>query len=164
MGMLGTIMNAMALQQAIERLGAESRCMTALSIPQVAEPYVRRRALRHLEKNRIIIFGGGTGMPFFSTDTTAALRAAEIGATAILMAKNGVDGVYDKDPNKHADAIRFETLTYSEMAEKNIQIMDATAYSFAKDNNIELVVFNGNDSTNISKALAGEIKTTKVTN
>ena len=116
MGMIATIMNALALQNALEELGIETRTMTSLNIPQVAEPYIRRKALSNLEKGRIVIFGGGTGNPYFSTDTTAALRAAEIGADVVLMAKNGTDGVYDKDPRKHADAKLYESLTHQEVS------------------------------------------------
>ena len=126
-GMLATIMNALALQDALESLGVPTRVQTALTITQVAEPYIRRRALRHLEKERIVIFGGGTGNPFFSTDTAAALRALEVGAEVVLMAKNKVDGVYSDDPRKNPEAVRFDELTYLEVLNRGLQVMDTTA-------------------------------------
>lgn len=156
MGMIATIMNALALQNALETLGVETRTMTSLNIPQVAEPYIRRKAISNLEKGMIVIFGGGTGNPYFSTDTTSALRAAEIGAKTILMAKNGVDGVYDKDPKAHADAVRYTTLTHHEVLENGLQVMDSTAAALCKDNNIEIVVFDMNIRGNIRRAALGE--------
>lgn len=156
MGMLGTIMNSLALQDALESVGIPTRVMTALPIPSVAEPYIRRRALRHLEKGRIVILAGGTGSPYFSTDTTAALRAAELEAQVILMAKNGVDGVYDKDPRKFADAIKFDKLTHQEVLERGLQVMDLTAATMCKDNNLDIVVFNMNERGNIKKAINQE--------
>lgn len=156
MGMLATILNALALQNALEELGIETRTMTSLNIPQVAEPYIRRKALSNFDKNRIVIFGGGTGNPYFSTDTTSALRAAETGAEVILMAKNGTDGVYDKDPRKHSDAVRFDCLTHQEVLEKGLEVMDATAAALCKDNNIEIAVFDMNEPGNIRKVASGE--------
>jgi uridylate kinase len=156
MGMIATILNALALQNAIEELGIETRTLTSLNIPQVAEPYIRRKAISHLEKGRVVIFGGGTGNPYFSTDTTSALRAAEIGAKRILMAKNGTDGVYDKDPRKHSDAKKYETITHHEVLDKGLQVMDSTAAALCKDNNIEIVVFDMNVPGNIKRVADGE--------
>ena len=156
MGMLATVMNALALQNALEVCGVHTRTLTSIHMNQVAEPYIRRKAVRHLEKKRIVIFGGGTGNPYFSTDTTASLRAAEINADAILMAKNGVDGVYNDDPRTNPDAKRYETLTYLEMLTKGLQVMDSTAASLCMDNDIYLMVFNMNQSGNIKKAVAGD--------
>lgn len=156
MGMIGTILNALALQNSLESLGVETRVMTSINIPQVAEPYIRRKAISHLDKNRIVIFGGGTGNPYFSTDTTAALRAAELGATTIYMAKNGVDGVYNKDPRKHADATRFSKLTNHELLQKELQVMDSTAAALCHDNKIDIYVFDMNKPGNIKKAILGE--------
>ena len=136
MGMLGTIINALALQNSLEALNLDTRVLTSISIPQVAEPYIRRKALADLDKDRIIIFGGGTGMPYFSTDTTAALRAAELNSDLILMAKNGVDGVYDKDPKTNKDAKKYSKLTHREVLEKNLQVMDATAASLCLEKNM----------------------------
>ncbi len=156
MGMIATIINALALQNALESLGVETRAMTSLNIPQVAEPYIRRKAISNLEKGMIVIFGGGTGNPYFSTDTTSALRAAEIGAKTILMAKNGTDGVYDKDPRTHDDAVRYETLTHHEVLENGLQVMDSTAAALCKDNDIEIIVFDMNIQGNIKRAALGE--------
>lgn len=156
MGMLATILNALALQNAIEELGIETRTMTSLNIPQVAEPYIRRKAISNFEKNRIVIFGGGTGNPYFSTDTTSALRAAELGAKRILMAKNGTDGVYDKDPRYHDDAKKYAKLSHQEVLELGLGVMDSTASALCKDNNIEIVVFDMNQPGNIKKAAAGK--------
>ena len=156
MGMIATIMNALALQNALEELGIETRTMTSLNIPQVAEPYIRRKALSNLAKGRIVIFGGGTGNPYFSTDTTSALRAAEIGADVVLMAKNGTDGVYDKDPRTHKDAIKFTTLTHQDVLEKKLEVMDSTAAALCKDNGINIMVFDMNKRGNIKKAASGE--------
>lgn len=155
-GMLATIMNSLALQNALEDLGLETRTMTSLNIPQVAEPYIRRKALSNLDKGRIVIFGGGTGNPYFSTDTTSALRAAEIGADVILMAKNGTDGVYDKDPRTNKDAIKYDSLTHHEVLDKNLQVMDSTAAALCKDNGIKIVVFDMNVEGNIRRAAASE--------
>ncbi len=156
MGMIATILNALALQNAIEELGIETRTMTSLNIPQVAEPYIRRKAISNLEKGRVVIFGGGTGNPYFSTDTTSALRAAEIGAKLILMAKNGTDGVYDKDPRTNSDAVKYESLTHHEVLDKGLGVMDSTAAALCKDNDIEIVVFDMNVAGNIKKVAAGE--------
>ena len=156
MGMLATVMNALALQNVLESLGVETRAMTSISMQQVAEPYIRRRAIRHLEKGRIVIFGGGNGNPYFTTDTTAALRAAEIGAEAILMAKNNVDGVYDDDPNINPNAKKFEDLTFLELVNRNLQVMDSTAAALCMDNNIDVVVFNMNTKGNIKRAVEGQ--------
>jgi len=156
MGMIATIMNALALQNALEALGVETRTMTSLNIPEVAEPYIRRKAISNLEKDRIVIFGGGTGNPYFSTDTTSALRAAEIGAKKILMAKNGTDGVYDKDPRYHKDAKKYKSLTHHEVLEEDLKVMDSTAAALCKDNNIEIIVFDMNVDGNIKKAADNE--------
>lgn len=156
MGMMATVMNALALQDALEKMDVDTRVQTAIEMRQVAEPYIRRKAIRHMEKGRVVIFGAGTGNPYFSTDTTAALRAAEIEADVILMAKKGTDGIYDCDPNKNADAKKFETLTYIEILNKGLQVMDTTATSLCMDNAIPLVVFNIDDHKNIVRAALGE--------
>ena len=156
MGMLATVMNGLAVQDALEALGVPTRVMSALTIDDVCEPYIRRRATRHLEKGRVCIFAGGTGMPYFSTDTAAALRATEIGAEVILMAKNGVRGVYTKDPKKYADAEFIEELTAEEIIEKDLKVMDQTAATLCKDNHMEIIVFNMNEDGNILKAAKGE--------
>ena len=154
-GMLGTIMNALALQDALEAEGLETRVQTALTITQVAEPYIRRRALRHLEKGRVVIFGGGTGNPFFSTDTAAALRALEIGADVVLMAKNKVDGVYDKDPRQHPDARRFDRLSYMDLLSRNLAVMDATAVTLCMEADLPIVVFDIFAPGNLVRVLEG---------
>ena len=156
MGMMATVMNALALQDALEKMDVDTRVQTAIEMRQVAEPYIRRKAIRHIEKGRVVIFGAGTGNPYFSTDTTAALRAAEIEADVILMAKKGTDGIYDCDPNKNPDAKKFETLTYIEILNKGLQVMDTTATSLCMDNAIPLVVFNIDDHKNIVRAALGE--------
>lgn len=156
MGMLATVMNSLALQDALEQIEVPTRVQTSITMQQVAEPYIRRRAIRHLEKGRVVIFAAGTGNPYFSTDTTAALRAAEIEAEVILMAKNKVDGVYSADPFKDAGAIKFETLTYMEMLSKNLGVMDSTASSLCMDNNIPLLVFSITERGNIKRAVMGE--------
>ncbi|MDF9866452.1 uridylate kinase [Bacilli bacterium PM5-3] len=163
MGMLATIMNALAIQNSLDLIGVDSRVQTSLQINQVAEPYIRRRAIRHLEKGRVVIFGGGTGLPYFSTDTTAALRAAEINADAVLMAKNGTDGVYDSDPNKNDAAKKYDTLTFMEMLEQNLEVIDATASAMCMDNDIDLVVFDMNKHGNIKQAVLGEVEGTIIT-
>lgn len=155
MGMLATIINSLALQDALENRGVPTRVQTAIEMRQIAEPYIRRRAIRHLEKGRVVIFAAGTGNPYFSTDTTAALRAAEIEADAILMAKKGVDGVYDSDPAKNPDAKKFDHLEYIEVIQKNLGVMDSTAISLCMDNNIPIVVFNIDTKGNILKAAQG---------
>lgn len=156
MGMLATVMNSLALQDALETIGVPTRVQTSITMQQVAEPYIRRRAIRHLEKGRVVIFAAGTGNPYFSTDTTAALRAAEIEAEVILMAKNKVDGVYSADPFKDASAQKFETLTYMEVLSNNLGVMDSTASSLCMDNNIPLIVFSITENGNIKKVVLGE--------
>lgn len=155
MGMLATVMNSLALQDALQKHGVDTRTQTAIEMREVAEPYIRRRAIRHLEKGRVVIFAGGTGNPYFSTDTTAALRAAEIEAQAILMAKR-VDGVYDSDPLKNPEAKKFTELTYIEMLNRGLGVMDATAASLCMDNDIPLLVFDLTTEGNIKKAVFGE--------
>lgn len=160
-GMLGTIMNSLALQDILESLGVPTRVQTSIEMRQIAEPYIRRKAVRHLEKGRVVIFAGGTGNPYFSTDTAAALRAAEVGADAILMAKNGVDGVYSADPRTNKDAIKYDRLTYMDILNKGLKVMDSTASSLSMDNKIPLVVFNLNEAGNIKKVVTdGDIGTT----
>jgi uridylate kinase len=156
MGMLATVMNALALQDKLESLGVPTRVQTSIEMKQIAEPYIRRRAIRHLEKGRVVIFAAGTGNPFFSTDTTAALRAAEIEAEVILMAKNKVDGVYTADPLVDPTAVKLETLTYMDVLNKNLRVMDATASSLCRDNNIPLIVFSITQPGNIKRAILGE--------
>lgn len=156
MGMLATVMNGLALQDGLENIGVPTRVQTAISMSQVAEPYIRRRAVRHLEKGRVVIFSGGTGSPYFSTDTTAALRAAEIDADVIMMAKNNVDGVYSADPNKDKTAVKYEELTYLDMINKSLDVMDTTASSLSMDNEIPLVVFKLNEKGNIKRVILGE--------
>ena len=156
MGMLATIINALAIQSALEGAGVDTRVQTSIDMPKVAEPFIQRRALRHLEKGRVVIFGGGTGSPYFSTDTTAALRASEIKADVILMAKNGVDGIYSADPRKDPAAVKYESLTYMDVLNQGLQVMDTTATSMCMDNNIELIVFNMNERGNIVKAVKEE--------
>ncbi len=156
MGMLGTIMNGLALQDALESIEVPSRVMTVLPVSAVAESYIRRRALRHFEKGRVLIFSGGTGSPFFSTDTAAALRAAELNCEVILMAKNGVEGVYDKDPRKFEDAKMFKLITQQELLKRNLQVMDQTAASICIENKINMIVFNMNVHGNIKKAILEE--------
>ena len=155
MGMLATVINALALQDVLEKHGVDTRVMSAIEMREVAEPYIKRRAVRHLEKGRVVIFAAGTGNPFFSTDTTAALRAAEIEAEAILMAKK-VDGVYDCDPKTHPEAKRFETLTFLEVLNRGLKVMDSTAISLCMDNNIPIQVFNITEKGNMMKAVLGE--------
>ena len=155
-GMLATIMNALSLQDALEGLDVQTRVQTSIEMRQIAEPYIRRKAIRHLEKGRVVIFAGGTGSPYFYTDTTAALRAAEMNADAILMAKNGVDGVYSADPNKDSSAVKFDHLTHMDIIDKHLHVMDSTASSMSMDNDIPLVVFNLNTPGNILKVVRGE--------
>ncbi len=155
MGMLATVINALAIQSSLESIGVDTRVMTAIEMEKVAEPFIQRRAVRHLEKGRVVIFGGGTGSPFFTTDTTAALRASEIKADVILMAKNGVDGVYSADPKKDPNATKYDELTYMDLLNKNLQVMDTTATSMCMDNHIQLRVFNMNEKGNIVKAAKG---------
>ncbi|HKV45372.1 MAG TPA: UMP kinase [bacterium] len=156
MGLLATVINALALMDAMEREGLETRVQTAIEMRQVAEPYIRRRAIRHLEKGRVVIFAGGTGSPYFTTDTAAALRAVEIEADAILMAKKGVDGVYDKDPRGSKDAVRFDTLAYMDVLNRGLKVMDATATSLCMDNDMPIVVFDIAHAGNLKRAVRGE--------
>lgn len=156
MGMLATIMNGLAVQDALEHLNVPTRVMSALNVNEVAEPYIRRRAIRHLEKGRVCIFVGGIGSPFFSTDTACVLRATEIGAEVILMAKNKTEGVYDSDPRKNPNAKLYDELTFSEILNKNLAVMDSTAASLCKDNKLNIIVFNMNTEGNIVKAVKGE--------
>ncbi len=156
MGMIATVMNALALQDCLENNGVPTRVQTSIEMRQVAEPYIRRKAIRHLEKGRVVIFAGGIGSPYFSTDTTAALRAAEINADVIMMAKNNVDGIYSADPNKDANAVKYEKLTYLEIINQSLQVMDTTASSLSMDNDMPLVVFNLNETGNIKRAVLGE--------
>lgn len=156
MGMLATVINALALQDALESLGVTTRTQTAIEMRQVAEPYIRRRAMRHLEKGRVVIFAAGTGNPYFSTDTAAALRAAEIEADVILMAKGNVDAVYDRDPRKEPNAQKFTELTHHQVLSLGLGVMDATAASLCKDNKITIIVFSMSEDSNIVKAVCGE--------
>ncbi|VEJ35626.1 Uridylate kinase [Aedoeadaptatus ivorii] len=162
MGMLGTVMNALALQDALEQMDVITRVMTAIEMKEVAEPYIRRRAIRHLEKQRVVIFSGGIGNPYFSTDTTAALRAAEIDAEVILLAKKGVDGIYDSDPNVNPDAVKYERLDYIEILKKNLKIMDSTATSLCMENKIPLIVFGIDNENNIYDVVMGKTLGTHV--
>ena len=155
MGMLGTVMNCLALQDFLEMAGVETRVQTAITMGQIAEPYIPRRAIRHLEKGRVVIFGGGAGMPYFSTDTTAAQRALEIDAEVVLMAK-GVDGVYDADPRTHPDARKLDAVSYQEVLRRGLKVADATAFSLCMDNNLPIVVFNLLEPGGIARAVAGE--------
>jgi uridylate kinase len=155
-GMLATVLNALTVQDALEKLGAHTRVMSAIDVSEVAEPYIRRRAIRHLEKGRVVIFAAGTGNPFFTTDTAAALRALEIGAEAILMGKNGVEGVLDADPREHPDARLIPELTHIEAIERGLRVMDTTALSLCMDNGVPLYVFNLDDASNIARVARGE--------
>ena len=155
MGMLATCINALALQDALEGIGVMTRVQTAIEMKEIAEPFIRRRAVRHLEKGRVVIFGAGSGNPYFSTDTAAALRAAEIEADVILLAKN-VDGVYDKDPNKFADAKKYDKLTYMEVIEQGLQVMDTTATTLCMDKYIPILVFGISEEGNIKKVMEGQ--------
>ncbi|MGB2753131.1 MAG: UMP kinase [Pyrinomonadaceae bacterium] len=155
-GMLATIMNAVVLQDALEKAGVYTRAMSALDIPQLAEPFIRRRAIRHLEKKRVVIFAAGTGNPFFTTDSAAALRAAEMKVDVIFKATK-VDGIYDSDPVKNPDAVRFDTITYQEVLEKQLKVMDASAISLCMDNDLPIMVFNMRESGNIVKAVGGDL-------
>ena len=154
-GMLATVMNALALQEGLERTGVDTRVQSAINMQEVAEPYIRRRAERHLEKGRVVIFAGGTGNPYFTTDTTAALRACEIGAEAILKATQ-VDGIYDSDPRTNPDAQKFDEISYLDVLAKELNVMDSTATSLCKDNNIPIIVFNLHKQGNIDRVLRGE--------
>jgi len=156
MGMLATVLNALTLQDALEKLGAHTRVLSAIEVTEVAEPYIRRRAIRHLEKGRIVIFAAGTGNPFFTTDTAAALRALEIHAEAILMAKHGVEGVYDADPSEVPDAKFLPEITHREAIERGIRVMDSTALSLCMDNGLPIYVFNMADEANVDRIVRGE--------
>lgn len=156
MGMLATVMNSLALQDSLEQLGVQTRVQTSIEMRQVAEPYIRRKAIRHLEKKRVVIFAAGTGNPYFSTDTTAALRAAEIEADVILMAKNNVDGVYNADPSKDKNAVKYDELSYLDVIKDGLEVMDSTASSLCMDNDIPLIVFSIMEKGNIKRAVLGE--------
>ena len=156
MGMLGTVMNAIALQDFLEKEGVHTRVQSAINMAQVAEPYIPRRAERHLEKGRLVIFGAGSGMPYFSTDTVAAQRALEIGAEVLLMGKQGVDGVYDSDPQTNPDAKRYEHLTHDEFLAQYLKVADATAIALARDNSLNIVFFNLSERGNIGRVVQGE--------
>jgi uridylate kinase len=156
MGMLATVLNALTLQDALEKEGEHTRVMSAIDVKEVAEPYIRRRAMRHLEKGRVVIFAAGTGNPFFTTDTAAALRALEIHAEAILMAKNNVEGVYDMDPTLHPEATFLPDITHGEAMERNLKVMDSTALSLCRDNGLPIYVFNMADERNIDRIVCGE--------
>ncbi len=160
-GMLATVMNAITLQDGLERAGIPTRVQSAISMQEVAEPYIRRRAIRHMEKGRVVIFAAGTGNPFFTTDTTAALRAAEINADVVFKATK-VDGVYDKDPAKHPDAVRFETLTFLDVLSGELEVMDSTAIALCKDNAIPIVVFDLFGAGNIGRAVSGQTIGTRI--
>jgi uridylate kinase len=156
MGMLGTVMNALALQDFLEQAGAATRVQSAISMTQVAEPYIPRRAERHLEKGRVVIFGAGAGLPYFSTDTVAAQRALEIGADVVLVAKNGVDGVYDSDPRTNPDAKKIDRLTYLDALQRELKVVDSTAFSLCMDNDMPMMVFGMEPNGNVTKAILGE--------
>lgn len=155
MGMLATVINALALQNAIEKLGVPTRVQTAIEMPKIAEPFIKRKAQRHLEKGRVVIFGAGTGNPYFTTDTAAALRAIEMNTEAVLKATK-VDGIYDKDPVKYADAVKYDVVAYTEVLNKDLKVMDATAISLCRENKLPIVVFNSLEEGNIKKVIMGE--------
>jgi uridylate kinase len=156
MGMLGTVMNCLALQDFLEKEGVDTRVQTAITMGQVAEPYVPRRAIRHLEKGRVVIFGAGAGMPFFTTDTVAAQRALEVGAEVLLLAKSGVDGVYNADPRKDSSAKKYDTISYDEVLQKSLAVADAAAFSLCRENSLPIVVFDLMTAGNIGRAVRGE--------
>ena len=156
MGMLGTVMNCLALQDFLEKEGIETRVQTAITMGQVAEPYIPRRAIRHLEKGRVVIFGAGAGMPFFTTDTVAAQRALEVGSEALLLAKSGVDGVYTADPKKDPSATKYETVSYDDVLSKSLAVADAAAFSLCRENKLPIVVFDLKNKGNIARAVKGE--------
>ncbi len=162
MGMLATVMNALALQDSLESMGIPTRVQTSIEMRQVAEPYIRRKAIRHLEKKRVVIFAAGTGNPYFSTDTTAALRAAEIDAEVILMAKNNVDGVYSDDPRVNRNAVKYDQLSYMDMLNEGLEVMDSTASSLCMDNDIPLIVFSITEEGNIKRVVQGEVLGTTI--
>ncbi|MGY0394809.1 MULTISPECIES: UMP kinase [unclassified Fusobacterium] len=155
MGMLATVINSLALQNSIEKLGVQTRVLTAIEMPKIAEPFIKRRAQRHLEKGRVVIFGAGTGNPYFTTDTAAALRAIEMNTEVVLKATK-VDGIYDKDPVKYADAVKYETVTYAEVLNKNLKVMDATAISLCRENKLPIIVFDSLTEGNIKRVIMGE--------
>ncbi|WP_320047310.1 UMP kinase [uncultured Ilyobacter sp.] len=155
MGMLATVINSLALQNSIEKIGVQTRVQTAIEMPKIAEPFIKRKAQRHLEKGRVVIFGAGTGNPYFTTDTAAALRAIEINADVVIKATK-VDGIYDKDPVKHSDAKKYETVTYTEVLNKDLKVMDATAISLCRENNLPIIVFNSLLEGNIRRVITGE--------
>lgn len=155
MGMLATVINSLALQNSIEKLGVQTRVLTAIEMPKIAEPFIKRRAQRHLEKGRVVIFGAGTGNPYFTTDTAAALRAIEMNTEVVLKATK-VDGIYDKDPVKYADAVKYETVTYTEVLNKNLKVMDATAISLCRENKLPIIVFDSLTEGNIKRVIMGE--------
>mgnify|MGYP003493915334 FL=1 len=161
MGMLATVINSLALQNAIEKLGVPTRVQTAIDMPKIAEPFIKRRAIRHLEKGRVVIFGAGTGNPYFTTDTAAALRAIEIDADVVVKATK-VDGIYDKDTKKFADAVKYDVVTYDECLSKNLRVMDQTAISLCRENNLPILVFNLLEEGNLKKVITGETIGTKV--
>ncbi|MBQ3603776.1 MAG: UMP kinase [Clostridia bacterium] len=161
-GMLATVMNSLALGDYLSQVGVDARVQTSVALPQLCETFNKEQAVRHLEKGRVVVFGGGTGCPFFSTDTTAALRAAEIGAEVYFKATN-VDGVYDKDPNKYSDAVKYDTLTHTEVLTKGLKVMDSTAASLCRDNGIDIFVFDLTDPQNVIRAIKGEKIGTLVT-
>ena len=163
MGMLGTVMNCLALQDFLEKEGVDTRVQTAITMGQVAEPYVPRRAIRHLEKGRVVIFGAGAGMPFFTTDTVAAQRALEVGAEVLLLAKSGVDGVYNADPRKDSTATKYDTISYDEVLQKSLAVADAAAFSLCRENSLPIVVFDLMTAGNIGRAVRGEKIGTLVT-
>jgi uridylate kinase len=156
MGMLGTVMNCLALQDFLEKKGIDTRVQTAITMGQVAEPYIPRRSIRHLEKGRVVIFGAGAGMPFFTTDTVAAQRALEIGSDALLLAKSGVDGVYSADPRKDKNAVKYDQITYDEVLSKSLAVADAAAFSLCRENKLPIIVFDLMQKGNIAKAVRGE--------
>jgi uridylate kinase len=156
MGMLGTVMNCLALQDFLEKEGVQTRVQTAITMGQVAEPYIPLRAIRHLEKGRVVIFGAGAGMPFFTTDTVSAQRALEIGAEALLLAKSGVDGVYSADPKKDSTATKYDTITYDEVLSKSLAVADAAAFALCRENKLPIVIFDLMENGNIARAVRGE--------
>lgn len=164
MGMLGTVMNALALQDFLEQAGQPVRVQSAIEMTQVAEPYIPLRAIRHLEKGRVVIFGAGAGLPYFSTDTVAAQRALEIGADEVLVAKNGVDGVYDDDPRTNPNAVKLDAITYGEAMKRGLKVVDATAFALCRDNKMPMMVFGMEPGGNIAKAIRGERLGTRVSN
>ncbi len=156
MGMLGTVMNCLALQDFLEKEGIDTRVQTAITMGQVAEPYIPRRAIRHLEKGRVVIFGAGAGMPFFTTDTVAAQRALEVSAEALLLAKSGVDGVYSADPKKDPSAVKYQTVSFDDVLSKSLAVADAAAFSLCRENNLPIVVFDLKNKGNIARAVRGD--------